>query len=221
MGALSAPPSLALSCRWRSRPQHQKQTHAPQRTIRSFPNLERYVEAHPELFVQAIAWTYKRKDGATDPAEFQVPPERIETMAERGHKLLDAIERIPGHNHLGELEATRLATWIAAVRQGGPHRKGYASLSPKPIREFHRSQGPGLNAKPSYTQGDINRPKKDRPPALNNNFQKRALKAVREQWGHIDLHRFPLLVLFWRQHGEGLTSSQSVHGTVHQRLLFR
>src|SRR5208283_630465 len=153
--------------------------------------------------------------GATDPAEFQVPPERIETMAERGHKLLDAIERIPGHNHLGELEATRLATWIAAVRQGGPHRKGYASLSPKPIREFHRSQGPDLNAKPSYIQGDINRPKKDRPPALNNNFQKRALKAVREQWGDIDLHRFPLLVLFWRKHGEGLTSSQSVHGAVH------
>jgi hypothetical protein len=27
-------------------------------------------------------------------------------------------------------------------------------------------------------QGDINRPKKDRPPALDNNFQKRALKAV-------------------------------------------
>jgi addiction module HigA family antidote len=81
------------------------------------PNLERYVEAHPELFVQAIAWTYKRKDGATDPAEFRLPPERIKIMAERGHKLLDAIERIPGHNHLGELETTRLAAWIASVRQ--------------------------------------------------------------------------------------------------------
>ena len=41
------------------------------------PNLERYVEVHPELFIQAIAWTYKRKDGATDPADFQVPPERV------------------------------------------------------------------------------------------------------------------------------------------------
>ncbi len=81
------------------------------------PNLERYVEAHPELFVQAIAWTYKRKDGATDPVEFQVPPERVTTMAERGYKLLDAIERIPGHNHLGELEVDRLAKWIATVRQ--------------------------------------------------------------------------------------------------------
>jgi addiction module HigA family antidote len=73
------------------------------------PNLERYVEAHPELFVQAVAWTYKRKDGAIDPAEFQVPPERIKVMAERGYKLLEAIERIPGHNDLGEPEAKRLA----------------------------------------------------------------------------------------------------------------
>jgi addiction module HigA family antidote len=81
------------------------------------PNLERYVEAHPELFVQAITWTYKRKDGASDPAEFQVPPERIKTMAERGYKLLEAIERIPGHNDLGELEAERLAKWIASVRK--------------------------------------------------------------------------------------------------------
>src|SRR5205807_8330249 len=33
------------------------------------PNLERYVEIHPELFVQAIVWVFKRTDGATDPAE--------------------------------------------------------------------------------------------------------------------------------------------------------
>jgi hypothetical protein len=80
------------------------------------PNLERYVEAHPELFVQAIAWTYKRKDGATDPVEFQVPPERIKIMAERGYKLLEAIERIPGHSDLGELEVDRLAKWVTTVR---------------------------------------------------------------------------------------------------------
>ncbi|HML06616.1 MAG TPA: HigA family addiction module antitoxin [Xanthobacteraceae bacterium] len=81
------------------------------------PNLERYVEAHPELFVQAIVWTYKRKDGATDPTEIQVPLDRIQTMADRGYKLLDAIKYIPGHNDLGELEADRLAKWIATVRQ--------------------------------------------------------------------------------------------------------
>ena len=38
-------------------------------------------------------------------------------MAERGYKLLKAIKRIPGHNDLGELEADRLAKWIATVRQ--------------------------------------------------------------------------------------------------------
>jgi hypothetical protein len=77
----------------------------------------RCIEAHPELFVQAVAWAYKRKDGGSDPAEFQVPPERVNAMAERGFKLLEAIERIPGHNDLGELEANRLAEWIATVRQ--------------------------------------------------------------------------------------------------------
>src|ERR1700736_357504 len=30
VGALTAPTSMALPCRWRSRPQHQKRTHAPQ-----------------------------------------------------------------------------------------------------------------------------------------------------------------------------------------------
>jgi addiction module HigA family antidote len=85
--------------------------------LKRIPNLERYVEAHPELFVQAIAWTYKRKDGAIDPPEFQVPAEHINDMAERGYKLLDALGRIPGHNELGELETSHLAKWIATVRQ--------------------------------------------------------------------------------------------------------
>jgi hypothetical protein len=38
-------------------------------------------------------------------------------MAERSYKLLEALERLPGHNDLGELEADRLAKWIATVRQ--------------------------------------------------------------------------------------------------------
>jgi addiction module HigA family antidote len=81
------------------------------------PNLERYIEAHPEFFVQAISWVYKRKDSGADPAEFQVSPDQIQRIAERGYKLLEGIRRIPGHNDLGELEAPRLAKWIATVRQ--------------------------------------------------------------------------------------------------------
>ena len=38
-------------------------------------------------------------------------------MAERGYKLLEAIQRIPGYNDLGELEGDSLAKWISTVRQ--------------------------------------------------------------------------------------------------------
>lgn len=81
------------------------------------PNLERYIEAHPELFVQAVTWAYKRKDDAKDPEEFQLPPDRVKSMAERGYMLLEAIERIPGHDDLGELKAMHLAKWVATVRE--------------------------------------------------------------------------------------------------------
>ena len=81
------------------------------------PNLEKYIEAHPEVFVQAIAWAYKRNDGGTDPEEFRVPPDRVKTMAQRGFKLLESVSRIPGHNEIGVLTGKDLAKWIAAVRQ--------------------------------------------------------------------------------------------------------
>ncbi len=81
------------------------------------PNLDRYVENHPELFVQAITWLYKRNDGGIDPADFQVPPERRDDVAKRGYKLLDTIQRVPGHDELGELKIDRLAKWITTVRQ--------------------------------------------------------------------------------------------------------
>jgi len=38
-------------------------------------------------------------------------------MAERSYRFLEAIERIPGHNELGVLEAKILAQWVTAVRQ--------------------------------------------------------------------------------------------------------
>jgi addiction module HigA family antidote len=81
------------------------------------PNLEQYIEAHPEVYVQAIVWLYTREDGGVDPTEFQVPEDRAETMAERGYKLLDAFRLLPGHDPFGELKADRLAKWMATVRQ--------------------------------------------------------------------------------------------------------
>jgi addiction module HigA family antidote len=80
------------------------------------PNLEKYIEIHPEVFTQAVVWTYKRRDEIKDPPEWSVAPEDVERYAERGYKLLEAIERVPGHDDLGELKADRLAKWIKTVR---------------------------------------------------------------------------------------------------------
>jgi len=82
----------------------------------SIPNLERYVELNPELFVQVIVWAYRRRDEGVDPPEFRVAPENIKFMAERGYKLLDSLDRIPGHNDLDQLETPRLAKWVDTVR---------------------------------------------------------------------------------------------------------
>jgi len=81
------------------------------------PNLERYVEANPEMYVHALVWTYRRGDKQIDPEPFRVEPNRVKDMAKRGHHLLEAIHRIPGHDNLGNLDTQRLAKWIAAVRR--------------------------------------------------------------------------------------------------------
>ena len=67
--------------------------------------------------MQAIVWAYKRKDGGTDPDELRSPPDGVKDAAERGYKLLEAIQRVPGHNEFGELKAENLAKWIVTVRQ--------------------------------------------------------------------------------------------------------
>lgn len=81
------------------------------------PNLELYIEEHPELFVRAVVWTYKRGNGGEDPAEFRVREGR-EHLALRGHCLLEAIERIPGQDQATkEEQKKKLADWVATVRR--------------------------------------------------------------------------------------------------------
>lgn len=81
------------------------------------PNLERYVEDHPELFAQAIAWAYKRKTPGDDPLELSGEEGR-ERLAVRGYRLLDALERIPGQDEATEeLARQKLTEWIAIVRR--------------------------------------------------------------------------------------------------------
>lgn len=80
------------------------------------PNLERYVDAHPELYVQSLVYTYRRKDDGVDPPEFTVPDGQGAHFAKQGYKLLDGIEAIPGRDTDGSIKAEKLGAWIKAVR---------------------------------------------------------------------------------------------------------
>lgn len=80
------------------------------------PNLERYVELHPEMFVRALVWTYKRASDGEDPPEWTVPEDLRETLATRGHSLLDAVTKIPGSDAAVDVRAERLREWIGTVR---------------------------------------------------------------------------------------------------------
>lgn len=80
------------------------------------PNLAKYVELHPEVYVQAIVYAYRRSDGAIDPPEFTVADEHGSHFAEQGYKLLSGMETVPGRDEQGHLTAEGLRAWIKAVR---------------------------------------------------------------------------------------------------------
>ena len=80
------------------------------------PNLELYVEQHPDLFVQAICWAFRRRDGGEDSPEIKAPTGQEREYARRGYRLLDTLQRIPGHDETGQLKTEKLAAWISTVR---------------------------------------------------------------------------------------------------------
>lgn len=82
------------------------------------PNLEKHIEEHPELFVQAIAMAYKRDDGGEDPEELRAPSQQVkEQRAGAAYRLLDKLSAIPGHNNEGELDSDRIVNWVNQVRK--------------------------------------------------------------------------------------------------------
>lgn len=88
------------------------------RDERQIPNLERYIEQHPEMFIQAVVWAYKRQDGGKDPAEYEIK-ENSARMAVKSYKLLDSLARIPGSDEYTiSAKRARLSDWLSAVRLG-------------------------------------------------------------------------------------------------------
>lgn len=82
------------------------------------PNLEKYIDNHPEFFAQLVAWVYKRGDGGTDPEELRLTnSEHIRNRAERGYKVIEGLQSLPGQTKQGNIDADLLLAWTSTVRK--------------------------------------------------------------------------------------------------------
>jgi hypothetical protein len=91
---------------------------APADSKHGIPNLEHQIAQSPALFVQAVALASKRNDGDEDPPQWRFEnPEQQAAVALTAHRLLDQIQRIPGTDERGMIDAAALAAWLAEVRR--------------------------------------------------------------------------------------------------------
>jgi len=81
-------------------------------------NLGRQIEAHPELFVQAVRYVYRRDDEGEDAPEPEISDEQNSARANSCYRLLDRLRTIPGHDKNGDLCAERILNWVEQVRAG-------------------------------------------------------------------------------------------------------
>lgn len=73
----------------------------------SIKSLERYLEEHPEFFVQLISKLYKRDDGLEDENE------AVNTQLVKYYRYtLNALSHIPGEDNLGKINPEKLEGWV-------------------------------------------------------------------------------------------------------------
>lgn len=77
------------------------------------PNLEKEIEANPDLFCQAIALAYRREDD-NNRRELTEDESRA---AQKAYRLLDKLTRIPGHDTDGTLKTDKLTDWVRKAQE--------------------------------------------------------------------------------------------------------
>ena len=77
------------------------------------PNLEKEIEANPELFCETVALVYWRENDDDE----REPTEGERNLAQKAHRLLDKLSRIPGHDNDGALTGDRLTDWICRAQE--------------------------------------------------------------------------------------------------------
>ena len=82
------------------------------------PNLERQIAESPAIFVQVLALAFKRNDDGQDPPEWGIEdPKLRDDLAIAAYSLIDQIERIPGTEPEGKVNAEELLDWVAETRR--------------------------------------------------------------------------------------------------------
>lgn len=93
--------------------------------VSAIPYLDHYVSEHPELFVQALQWQFRREDGK----EEDHPWDERERKArwQQSYALLEALRRLPGSDAAtAEERAAQLEAWIRAVQAEAVSRRWIA-----------------------------------------------------------------------------------------------
>jgi hypothetical protein len=81
-------------------------------------NLEKQLGQSPELFVQVLAFAFKRSDDEEDPPQLRPSnAESAQGLASASYTLLSRAKRIPGTNDEGDVDARRLRDWLTRVRE--------------------------------------------------------------------------------------------------------
>lgn len=81
------------------------------------PNIESRIQQDPVLFVQLLAFAYKRSDEGVDPNEWRIhDPTRRQYFASSAYRLLDNISIVP-LNKDNDIDSFKLNQWIKDVRE--------------------------------------------------------------------------------------------------------
>jgi hypothetical protein len=83
------------------------------------PNLAKYVDEHPELFVQLVNMSYRRATEGAEDSEFQnIDVEQRQRLASNAHAALDRIKSVPGRDKDGVITEENLLRWVSLFRSG-------------------------------------------------------------------------------------------------------
>jgi hypothetical protein len=87
-------------------------------TEHGIKNLEKQLGQSPELFVQLLAFTFKRGDDGEDPPELRASnADSAQALASAAYRLLGRLKRIPGTGEDGKIDARKLGDWLSRVRE--------------------------------------------------------------------------------------------------------